>query len=102
MFTIQGCSPKRGEICSCTHVPEIQCTHIKIISFMLKGSCQVAKPFSTRFFFLFIFYDLFFYTGVQYMYFSFDIVYHSSSIHSSRLEKVFDVGLLRLQVFFSR
>ena len=26
MFTIQGCSPKRGEICSCTHVPEIQCT----------------------------------------------------------------------------
>ena len=30
MFTIWGCSPKRGEICSCTHVPEIQCTHVYI------------------------------------------------------------------------
>ena len=28
MFTIRGCSPKRGDICSCTHVPEIQCTHV--------------------------------------------------------------------------
>ena len=28
MFTIWGCSPKRSEICSCTHVPEIQCTHV--------------------------------------------------------------------------
>ena len=26
-FNIRGCSPKRGEICLCTHVPEIQCTH---------------------------------------------------------------------------
>ena len=25
MFTIRGCSPKRCEICPCTHVPEIQC-----------------------------------------------------------------------------
>ena len=32
MSTMQGCSPKRGEICSCTHVPEIQCTHIKTVS----------------------------------------------------------------------
>ena len=32
MFTIQGCSPKRGEICSCTHVPEIRYTHIKTVS----------------------------------------------------------------------
>ena len=32
-FTIQRCSPKRGEICSCTHdiVPAIQCTHIKTV-----------------------------------------------------------------------
>ena len=59
MFTIQGCSPKRGEICLCTHVPEIQCTHIKIISFLLKGTRQVAEPFSTRVFF-FLYFMIFF------------------------------------------
>ena len=27
-LTIQRCSPKRGEICSCTHLHELQCTHV--------------------------------------------------------------------------
>ena len=42
IFTIQRCSPKRGDICSCTHdaVPAIQCTHIKT------GTHQVAEQFS--------------------------------------------------------
>ena len=37
MFTIQRCSPKRGDICSCTHdvVPAIQCTHIKTVPSLL-------------------------------------------------------------------
>ena len=32
---IRGCSPKRGEICSCRHVPELQCTNIKTVSSLL-------------------------------------------------------------------
>ena len=33
-----GCSPKRGEICSCRHVPELQCTDIKtVLSLLIKG-----------------------------------------------------------------
>ena len=35
MFTIGGCSPKRGEICSCTHVPELPCTDIKTVLSLL-------------------------------------------------------------------
>ena len=38
MFTIQRCSPKRGYICSCIHVPEIQCTHTKTVLFLLWDS----------------------------------------------------------------
>ena len=89
MFTIQGCSPKRGEICSCTHVPEIQCTHIKIISFLLKRTRQVAEPFSTR---VFSFYILWFYFFIQ--------VYSTCISHSLPfLVPVFDVVLLRLCYF---
>ena len=43
MFTIRGCSPKRGEICSCTHVPEIQCTHVCI----LKPTSQIYLIFDS-------------------------------------------------------
>ena len=80
MFTIRGCSPKRGEIYSCTHVPELQCTHIKTVSSLLiKRTHQVTEPFSTSFLLYFV---IFFYTGVKYI---FLIVHHSSSTHSSRL-----------------
>ena len=83
MFTIRGCSPTRGEICSCTHVPEIQCIHIKTVLSLLKGTHQAAEPFSTSFFSFYIFWFIL-YTGIQFMY-VFLIVYLSSSTQSSRL-----------------
>ena len=73
MFTIRGCSPKRGEICSCRHVPELECTDNK----------TVWQGHFPQVFFLFIFYDFFyFYTDPVHV---FLIVYHSSSTHSSKL-----------------
>ena len=57
MFTIRGCSPKRGEICSCTHVPELQCTDIKTVLSLLKGLIRWQGHFPQV---SFIFYDLFF------------------------------------------
>ena len=54
MFTIQGCSLKRGEIlCSCTHVPEIQYTHIKTdypgIQISLTCDYLIGLNFSSKF-----------------------------------------------------
>ena len=75
MFTIQRCSPKRDEICSCTHMPAIHCTQIKNGSAfdILKGIHQVAEPFSMTVFLSFyvmIFLDFLYRYRLQYMYFS--------------------------------
>ena len=56
VFTIQRCSSKRGDICSCIPVPEIQCTHIKTVSFLLWDSSGGRAIFHDSFF-LFIFFD---------------------------------------------
>ena len=70
-------------VCSYIHVPEIQCTHTKTVSFLLWDSSGGRVIFHDSFF-LFIFYDFldFFYTCISHRL----IVYHSSSIHSHRLD----------------
>ena len=54
MFTIQRCSPTRGEICSCTHVLEMQCTHIKQMLPLLRDSSGGRAIFHDMFFFLYL------------------------------------------------
>ena len=86
MFTVERCSPKRGEICSCTHVPAIQCTHIKMVPSLLVRDSSGGRAIFHEFFFLFILYDFFnrLYTDTCISHRL--IVYHSSSIHSPRLD----------------
>ena len=68
---VQSCSPKRVEICSCAHVHEIQCTHIKIVSLLLRDSSSGRAIFHYMFFLFISYYSfLVFYSGVQYMHFS--------------------------------
>ena len=117
MFTIQRCSPKRGDICSCTQdvVPAIQCTHIKTVpSLLVRDSSGGRAIFHDSFFFLFIIYFMIFciflyrYIYILVLNYVYSkqpifgltqellrevwslshrlIVYHSSSIHSPRLD----------------
>ena len=59
MFTIQRCSPKRGEICSCTHVPALH--YIKMVpSLLVRDSSGGRAIFHDSFFLYFmIFLDFF-------------------------------------------
>ena len=57
MFTIRGCSPKRGEIWSCTHVPEMgtarntmyTCMYIKTSQIYLIYESLISLNFSNKF-----------------------------------------------------
>ncbi len=70
VFTIQRCSPKRGEIFSCTHVPAIQCTHIKAVPSLLVRDSSGGRAISHDSFSSFLYFMIFLDFLYRYMYIS--------------------------------